>query len=281
MKNELEVSPYSQDASIMVIGIGKDVCAALANPEFKNMPSVQCVAIDKKCRKLDIAISDTADMAILCSSLTDRLTIKLLLDIARDLYAKDIITVLVYISEFSFTRESYQKIEKKILTELLTLFNTMICIPKQAYLMERFEALFCRKKTAFDAYMLAAIRSLTGSLFAKNGLILIDVADIRMLFSRYSLTYFEFAESSGENKADIAFLKIVSKLLMKGARLENIKKCLVIIDTSQDITAVDLNIATDKIEKFFINAQICQSVIFNDKYKNTFCIYMFLTHNDI
>lgn len=193
----------------------------------------------RQCRDDIMESIGDADMVYLTASLGGGTGSGAILDIARAVKEKGILTVAVVTKPFAFEGKMKMIIAENAISELRQLADSIIVIPNEKLCVISENELELRHAFYLaDQVLYEAVRSLV-ELITLTGIINLDFADVRTTLKDSGFTVIGSAEAEGENRARIATERAIASPLIE-TKFHNPSKILINI-TYENLTIKEMD----------------------------------------
>jgi cell division protein FtsZ len=189
--------------------------------------------------------------------------------IARVAKELGILTIGVVTKPFHFEGSRRMRVAEAGVTELRKFVDTLIVIPNQnLFLVATEKTTFGEAFVLADQVLYSAIACIV-DLIVKDGLINLDLADVRTVLTGMGTSMMGTGEASGEQRARIAAEEAIANPLLDNVSLKGAKGLLLSITGGKDLTLFEVDEAASRVRREVDpDANIIVGATFDDSLAN-------------
>jgi cell division protein FtsZ len=189
--------------------------------------------------------------------------------IARVAKEQGILTIGVVTKPFHFEGSRRMRVAEAGVVELRKFVDTLIVIPNQnLFLVATEKTTFAEAFVLADQVLYSAIACIV-DLIVKDGLINLDLADVRTVLTGMGTSMMGTGEASGEQRARIAAEEAIANPLLDNVSLKGAKGLLLSITGGRDLTLFEVDEAASRVRREVDpDANIIVGATFDDSLTN-------------
>ncbi|HXF54223.1 MAG TPA: cell division protein FtsZ [Hyphomicrobiaceae bacterium] len=169
--------------------------------------------------------------------------------IARVAKELGILTIGVVTKPFHFEGSRRMRVAEAGIAELRKYVDTLIVIPNQnLFLVATERTTFAEAFVLADQVLYSAVACIV-DLIVKDGLINLDLADVRTILTGMGTSMMGTGEASGENRATIAAEEAIANPLLDNVSLKGAKGLLLSITGGKDLTLYEVDEAASRVRR--------------------------------
>ena len=169
--------------------------------------------------------------------------------IARVAKELGILTIGVVTKPFHFEGSRRMRVAETGIIELRKYVDTLIVIPNQnLFLVATEKTTFAEAFVLADQVLYSAVACIV-DLIVKDGLINLDLADVRTVLTGMGTSMMGTGEASGENRARIAAEEAIANPLLDNVSLKGAKGLLLSITGGKDLTLFEVDEAASRVRR--------------------------------